>query len=350
MSEFKYLHLENFRFLTGHGKDFARAVDRALGDLDAYGQVTELVEVLSSKRGGTVNLPPGALVVHFRPVDLYAGHEFTPFTSDRHQKTLEAGMARYNPNGESSLDMILMTVLWDEARRSLVSAPLGMLLKKVSPDVTGMFQVYSHQFVTDENGESLPTDLSYIGVTRRGWRTRWSEHVNAATRGSHYRFHAAIREHGECQTMRHSIIGCFKTEAEAMTLEESMVGFETLHPLGLNMIPGGYAGMAYLHKIGASNRIHVSPDDKQDIINRFFETASRKGIPNPLASVNWQNPEYAEKVICAGEDRLKPEQIRTARFLASIGKSSQEIASEVGARNVAQVDRLLAGSTYSRVA
>ncbi len=349
MSEFKYLHLENFRFLTGHGKDFALAVDRALGDLDAYGQVTELVDALSSKKGGKVDLPPGALVVHFRPVDLYAGHEFAPFTSDRHRATLEAGMERYNPSGESSLDMVLVAVLWNGDKRSLVSVPLGMLLKKVSPDVTGMYQVYSHQFVSDESGNLLPTDLSYIGVTRRGWRTRWSEHVNAATKGSHYRFHAAIREHGDCQTMRHSVIGCFKTEAEAMTLEESMVGFETLYPLGLNMIPGGYAGVAYLHKIGAA-RGRVSPDDKQDIINRFFETASRRGIPNPLASVNWQNPEYAEKVICAGDDRLKPDQIRTARLLSGVGKTSHEIASEIGARNVAQVDRLLAGVTYSRVA
>jgi hypothetical protein len=149
----------------------------------------------------------------------------------------------------------------------------------------------------------------------------------------------------------HQIIAHANSEQRAMEMEERIVARDTLYPLGLNMIPGGNAGLAYLRRIGALGKNErIAPDDRQNIINRFFDRTSRKGLPNPLAAANWLNADYAEKVICAGEDRLKPQQIRDARYFASLGQSAEEIMMQIDARNVAQVQRLIAGETYSRIA
>lgn len=229
--------------------------------------------------------------------------------------------------------------------REITSVPLFMVL-----NIQQFYHVYNHVFLSDQNGENVE-NATYIGVTKRGWRTRWSEHLRAAETGSHCRFHKAIRQYANAKCVFHGIMGHASSEQMAMEIEERLVEHNSLYPLGLNMIPGGYAGLAYLRKIGAVGaKERVGVDDKDAIINRFFERTSRKGLPNPLAAANWLNSDYAEKVICAGEDRLKPQQIRDARFFSSLGQDVDTIASRVGARNSAQVQRLLSGQTYSRIA
>ncbi|MGX9443882.1 hypothetical protein ACWX0K_15070 [Nitrobacteraceae bacterium UC4446_H13] len=195
-------------------------------------------------------------------------------------------------------------------------------------------------------------NTAYIGVTSRGWRKRWAEHLHAAKSGSSYLFHKAIRKyHGVAECELHAIVGWALSEKQAFEMEERLIAEGSLYPLGLNMVPGGNAGLAYLRRIGALGKNErVTVDGRQDIINRFFERTSRKGLPNPLAAANWLNPEYAEKIICAGPDRLKPQQIHDARYFGSLGLSALEIAPRIGARNVNQVQRLLSGETYSRIA
>lgn len=347
MYDFKYIDIDRFRFLTGHGKEFALEVDSELNAADekSGGQISAYFDGQKSIWGS------GCLIVNFLPgVGSCLPATFKEFESDELRGLYEAGKSRY---GEKHDGILLMLVLWGHDQKTITTTlPIINVVKQSKRFTKNLkYQVYAHQFTADRDGKEIAPPFSYIGVTGRGWKERWQEHCRAAKNGSHYKFHEAIRTHADCRGMHHIVLGCVETEEEAMSAEEKLVGYESLYPLGLNMIPGGYAGVKYLHKIGAIGRGEcVSPDDKQDVINRFFETASRKGLPNPLASANWQNPEYAEKVICSREERLNPGQIRTARFLASIGKTSTEILAEVGARNVTQIDRLLAGLTYSRVA
>lgn len=231
--------------------------------------------------------------------------------------------------------------------RHITSVPLYLLLETRTPP----YHLYRHAFLTDESGTRMG-NAAYIGVTSRGWRKRWAEHLHAAKSGSHYLFHKSIRKyHGVAECETHSIVGWALSEKQAFEMEERLVAEGSLYPLGLNMVPGGNAGLAYLRRIGALGKNErVTVDGRQDIINRFFERASRKGLPNPLAAANWLNSDYAEKVICAGEDRLKPQQIRDARYFASFGRDADEIAAQIGARNADQVQRLLSGKTYSRIA
>lgn len=322
------LHQENFRHLTGLGRDMFERVEWVLGDwkIDVGAPVP------------TGNL----LIVNDFDIDEFS-YEFCP--------SVERSTDRFSVGGIKTERLLELTIL---VRRNdlceIIGVPLLMVLANTAELFEGSYQVYQHDFIDAEAGLPVP-NACYIGITKRGWRKRWSEHSHAAKSGSHYRFHKAIREwYGVSKSMAHSILACGLSERQAMAYEEDLVGTDTLYPRGLNMVPGGNKGLAYLRKIGAIGpNERVAPDDRQDIINRFFERASRKGLPNPLAAANWLNPEYAESVICAGPDRLKPQQIRDMRFLSSLGQTVDDIASQVGARNVSQVQRVLAGSTYSRI-
>lgn len=344
--DLRFVHRDNFRYLSGLGRDYARDVDGVLILLDAAtGGVSDYMTAMCSKGGHDVRLPMGNLLVEWDKENGDLKYGYQRFDSENMKEHLTEGVERYGNNNSHTV----MLSIKEGNRRNLVVIPLGSIIKTMR-SVVNQYQVYCHRFCNDENGVVLD-GLSYIGVTKRGWQTRLTEHVRAARSGSKYRFHEALRRWGDAATtVSHSIIGCGLDERKAMSLEEQTVGFESLYPRGLNMIPGGYAGLKYLHRIGAVGKNErVSPDNTFSVINRFFDTASRKGKPNPLMSALWRDDSYAEKIICGPENRLKPDQIRNARFLSSLGKSDMDIVAEIGARNTLQVRRVLDGTTYGRI-
>lgn len=331
-----YVSRDNFRFLTGHGRVFAE-------------KANYLIEHWNVASGGVFDrgmVPTGNLILQY-DVDRSTFH--TKFQSYGDGSELhsawETSVSRYG----SKPALFSIAEIQGE-RCEVITVPVAAILR-TAPDISHSFQIYQHSYLNDDNGRRLDGQ-HYIGLTKRGWRTRWNEHIRAAASGSQYRFHQAIRKFsGTACLTAHTLMACGLTEAAALDLEEKMIEHESLHPRGLNMIPGGKAGLAYLRQIGALGKNErVSPDERQDIINRFFERTSRKGLPNPLAAANWLNPHYAEQVICAGPDRLKPQQVRDTRYLASIGRTVEDIAATVGARNIAQIRRVISGETYSRIA
>jgi hypothetical protein len=348
----KYIHRDNFRFLTGHGREACNIIDLTLEKLDIrfnYG-FTSFMQMIAGDNTKTT-LPVGTLVVWYLPKKRTVTTDFVGPNPGSFDLSDEIGLKMFKGLSDRGpvRNLTICTLADDDfTMSSMVSVPFDYIIKTAKSCCNG-YQVYHHHYMSDYSGNRF-SGLEYIGITKRGWRTRWREHCRSAMLGSHYRFHRAIREHEGSAIHRHSVVACGISEERALHLEERLVENSTLYPFGLNMVPGGNAGLAYLRRIGAiGNHERVAPDDRQDIINRFFERTSRKGLPNPLAAANWLNADYAEKVICAGEDRLKPQQIRDARFLSSLGHAADEIAAQVGARNVAQIQRLIAGETYSRI-
>lgn len=321
----KHLHRDNFRHLTGLGRDFAGFIDYVLGDwtLD------------NGQEPPTGNLQVWRDATEFRA--RFSPHDENP--------QVESDIAGH----ELTRELMLSIIVECNGLREVTVLPLLMVVNG-APDYSNYHQVYQHHFVRDGDDQRIANSC-YTGVTKRGWRTRWSEHLRSAESGSHYRFHRAIRQwQGVARATTHMVVALCPSESAAMDIEEGLVERDSLYPLGLNMIPGGRSGLAYLRKIGAIGaNERVGVDDRQSIINRFFERATRKGLPNPLAAANWLDAHYAERVICAGPDRLKAQQIRDARFFASMGRDAADIAQRVGARNVAQIERVLSGSTYSRI-
>ena len=236
--------------------------------------------------------------------------------------------------------------------RSMFNVPLASVLKR-APDVSAGFQLYQHRFLDP----SLPQDANqyvYVGITRRSWKERWKEHLGAARRGSGYIFHTRLREALEKNWLQaHAVSGVGLSEADAMNSEEMAVADYALYPdnpRGLNMIPGGYAGLRALHRLGAlKNAAPVVPDNRALVLERCLYDHPRKGVANPLISALWEDENYAISVICGRDDRLSVKQVRLIRCLEASGLSLPEISSLVRARNIEQVRRVLKGETYSRV-
>ena len=256
--------------------------------------------------------------------------------------------------------------------RSVIAVPLPYLAHQPRNFVR-QYAIYLHHLcgrkVTDPDpGWSGDDALTYIGLTKQGWQKRFSQHLSKAHSGSPLLFHQALRDnYVGARVIGHRVLTLCETEKEAMDLEEMFVKggtredfgdpdafkegekwvFGTLYPKGLNMIPGGYAGLKVLHKMGVMKDNRPFNVDQRD--NLLIEGLKRGGQANPLLAAHWNDEDYATKVICGPEGRLKPPQIQEARTLGLLGRETSEITDIVGAKNERQIKSLLEGSTYSRI-
>ena len=256
--------------------------------------------------------------------------------------------------------------------RSVIAVPLPYLAHQPRNFVR-QYAIYLHHLCgrkgTDPDpGWSGDDALTYIGLTKQGWQKRFSQHLSKAHSGSPLLFHQALRDnYVGARVIGHRVLTLCETEKEAMDLEEMFVKggtredfgdpdafkegekwvFGTLYPKGLNMIPGGYAGLKVLHKMGVMKDNQSFNVDQRD--NLLIEGLKRGGQANPLLAAHWNAEDYATKVICGPEGRLKPPQIQEARTLGLLGRETSEITDIVGAKNERQIKSLLQGSTYSRI-
>ncbi|WP_051645401.1 hypothetical protein [Labrenzia sp. DG1229] len=229
----------------------------------------------------------------------------------------------------------------------LFRPPMG---SKRSPPLP--LTVYRHSFnsTADLSGHRL--DQFYIGVTRRSWKKRWKEHMRSMTNGSGLKFHRAFRaalSRGGANDVSHEVMWVGEDEEEMLAFEEEAVNCYLKSCGCLNMIPGGKKGLKYLHVHGMLGRnTHTSAVQNEKILEAFLRQNPRKGEPAPWVAENWKDDEWAIANICGREGRLKPKQVRTIRELAA-DHTSAEIAQEIGALNVGQVERVMKGQTYTRV-
>lgn len=119
------------------------------------------------------------------------------------------------------------------------------------------YTVYLHALLTNEQ-----KDLVYYGITKRGWNLRFNEHTRSAVAQKSRRLFArTLRDlitaraeelYGapdgkpKLRGLITTIIATGLTHGEALNVEEAMVEKYSLvskHPNGLNMIPGGAAGL-----------------------------------------------------------------------------------------------------------
>lgn len=225
--------------------------------------------------------------------------------------------------------------------RAQIEVPLNPVLKGYAmiDDNERAHVVYCHSFQTD-------VPLAYIGVTKKRWYERLSQHLSSAKSGSPYLFHQAIIRHQDVQVL-HKVFICELDYETAMDFEEEFVENMSLYPLGLNMIPGGKAGVKYLHKLGFSAK---SASEKEEITEKLALRDNLEGKPNPLCAARWAaDAEFVERVICGHSGRLTGEQVRIIRLFASFGKTKEQITTSIGALNKRQVAGVLNEKTYSRI-
>lgn len=248
--------------------------------------------------------------------------------------------------------------------RRVVSVPLQCVLKHWGNAESG-YMIYEHNLSAMDHAVPQFKSISYIGLTSRNWQTRYKEHQRDALTGSELLFHTSLAtvinkdgisqigmgpfemvRSGACLLSELQYVNL--TYEEAMQIEERMVE-KTLHPLGLNMIPGGFAGMKFLHKLGYLPRDRATVDDRDFAASKYL--LARTGGPRvaPWVSEFWSKDEFYEQVIFKRSNTLNREQVLSIRKYGNDwGFSAELIANLVGA-NIRQVRDVLSGKYYARV-
>lgn len=271
--------------------------------------------------------------------------------------------------------------------QEIVSVPLVYLLREHGP-ITSYYVLYEHgavdysvtavdvfksMNVQDAHLVPMPAaahgsnGLIYVGITSRAWTIRYTEHINRAKSGSHLLFHRALRtEFATCNTRFHYVLMLFREKDQAYDAEEQFIEQRSLFPNGLNSIPGGKKGLKFLASLKVVGQsVSPEPGERDAMLEKYVadnpevqanfpatrrvERSGAEGQDRPEMAEFWSVDENAARMITSRADRLSIEQIRNARYDASLGLSPQEIADHIGARNVEIVMRLLQGKTYARV-
>lgn len=156
------------------------------------------------------------------------------------------------------------------------------------------------------------TGKQYIGITSKGYRTRWRQHVTNARNGSATALHKAIRKHGQ-ESFQLAVL-CKPDTVERLKQAEvwAIEKLNTMAPHGYNLTRGGdgVVGGVLPERWYAANRAHA---EKRRGVKRPPEVGQavaaaqrgRKGTP--------MTPETKERLRIANTGRRNsPEAIASA--------------------------------------
>ena len=186
-------------------------------------------------------------------------------------------------------------------------APLQFLLKGWG-DASRGFQCYVHTISENSVGPPqridealqniLPaimstTDYTYVGITGRNWLRRLDEHVREMHQGNRRNFYRAWRErYGMTDVLFTSYLSDINLSYEdAMNWEEEYVDKFASDEFGLNMIPGRFKGLRFLHEHRIADRVDIPLKDRDKAIQDFVRRNPRKGVPNPFIAELWKDDE-----------------------------------------------------------
>ena len=269
---------------------------------------------------------------------------------------------------------------------------LGLNEKLVMRD--GSYQLYSHTLLSSDNQAVLTKELEvvrdnhrysnmpsvqqfhkdnarlYVGITKRTWQERYRQHCNDMRRGSNLLFHRALRgEFCPIGVLEHIVERAGLTEKQAMEIEETEVEKRSLHslyPNGLNMIPGGYAGLKYVHRfasrtgyklekeITADNLETVLVDVQQHNLKKHFKTTNIKRINEEISRLWAQDINFRIMATTGQKNRFSFRQIQAARIWDASGWNKEKILEslqKIDTKKIgmAQLERLLKGETYASI-
>jgi len=244
-----------------------------------------------------------------------------------------------------------------------VEIPLRAMLKG-DQDLAGTYTVYLHALKSDDGQYHV-----YYGITKRGWNVRFMEHTKAAVAEDSRRLFpkklaalidARVAELRGEKDSRPKLAGIISSicaigldKDQALDVEEYLVdkySLATKHSNGLNMIPGGREGIRLLHQLSGSNPENaLETDSREAAFDAHLARHPQIGVPKPGVSAAWNDPAYAEAVICGRDNRLSADQVREIRYLAATGFDVATIKLRVEALDDTQIRRVLAGRTYSRI-
>jgi hypothetical protein len=350
----KFLSARNCHVLlpnVGNLPFIRKLEDCLLGINNSPGELSGSIDALIRRNERTLNKLKGSKRLCFSSIDVAQNSVIT--NRDIHTVAITSP--------ESPYAQFHLSLQFENGIIWKIIIPLQFLLKGWG-DANAEHQCYIHTIA--QNMDKIPSlrdwkarrehdsdEYFYVGITGRNWLLRFSEHIGEMHRGSRKRFHSAWRESlGLEKVLFISILKEVNLSfTDAMNWEEKHVDKIAYGPQGLNMIPGGFKGLKYLHKLRVINRTDLTLEERDAALESYIRENPRKGIPNPFISELWKDDEFYLKVIEARPKTLSPEQVRKIRELGDRGMLADEIVDEVEALNIIQVKNVLAGRTYQRI-
>lgn len=257
---------------------------------------------------------------------------------------------KFRRSKEETRVVVHATVARFEGTTWTISFPLQYIMKGY-PKIKNQHFGYGHKIALFDEDGGFDKEYIYVGVTGRNWLQRMNEHFNEIKSGSNKLFHQTWREFtGKENIMLSSelVVGDHSFE-QIMSWEEDFVDRYMELGVSLNMIPGGFKGMRFLHKHRLLNSDRVSIKKRNAALVEYQRQHPKAGIPNLLISELWKDDEYAARIICGPEGRLSVQQVQEIRDLNGMGIPLEKIVKLVKALSIQQVQRVISGETYTRI-
>ncbi|HCM0780008.1 TPA: hypothetical protein N2777_001642 [Vibrio parahaemolyticus] len=222
------------------------------------------------------------------------------------------------------------------------------LLMKGAKRISNCHYGYGHG-ICISNGDAFK-EYHYVGITKRNWLQRMSEHFNEVRSGSNKTFHKAWREFAGRQdvTFTSELIVYNHTYKQIMDWEEYIVDQCMDNGNSLNMIPGGFKGLRFLHEHRVTDRERISLEERDIAIAEYQRINPQKGVPNLMISKLWANQDYVNSVICGHSNRLTVEQVRKIRELSE-NHSISFVMKKLNLNDRFQIEKVIKGKTYKKV-
>lgn len=358
-------------------------IDRKLNELEqrfpgAIAQECMIYEqnfANASTEGAT--LPADTIFEHRPGMDVYVSVD--EFSIKRAHKCSQArvlmqSMAQIGqPQRSDCSNHLVLTLQSDGVQQNFI-VPLPLVLQAFESRVCkpGSYQVYEHNLIR-KKATMVPTmdaymagAAQYVGITGRSWQQRSQEHHYAARRGSLLRFHRALRnEFFDIFAHEHIVLRAGLNRAQALRIEEIEVEERTLHdlhPNGLNMIPGGEAGLRYLASMIKRPRSAIDLEKVDALLEQAIVDSLRqpglnvkKQHTNEKLAALWRDDiAFRIRAMTSQNNRLSYLQIRSARIWHAAGWALKKIFEKIKGMEDRviqedQISRLLDGKTYQTI-
>lgn len=284
MRKYEFLDERKFRFicqgLTLTPKDM-EVLDQSLCTLDEFNGVPS--KIVSHNEINAFGEPPsflGPQVIINLDIYSHQNRRLSVASAIQQKEILDTAPA---------LHVNLRSPLLDIPQR--VEIPLRYVLKGL-PEFKNTYMVYLHVLKMEDGTEHV-----YYGITKRGWKRRFNEHMYSVLRKkSSLLFHETFREGifgrivqlygSDAAYLRkgekskkilvgnyHVICGAGLTKEHAFKTEEYLVEkYSYSLPYGLNMIPGGKGGRSH------QDRLNVLSDDVPLLVDEDCKKIIKKKL------------------------------------------------------------------------
>jgi hypothetical protein len=189
-------------------------------------------------------------------------------------------------------------------------------------------------------GERIPV---YIGKTSQGMAKRLRQHIDSAVRHASTPFHRRIAGDAHYAPMIPSVfvLDTAKTEQRAYDLEEQHIR-DSIEQHSEKLYP--------LNVLTARDAIAKLREEFPELFRRANKEQAEEllALRAKNTSAAWDDPQYAESVICNNERNFDAHSVRQIRMLRRLSTPPVAIAKAFGVPP-ARITKLLAGKTYNRI-